>query len=49
VNPATIRYLTRRGTYSIEKARRELGYEPRVGLAEGMALTAKWLREEELM
>ena len=46
VNPATIRYLTRRGTYSIDKARRELGYEPQVDLAEGMARTEAWLREE---
>jgi nucleoside-diphosphate-sugar epimerase len=49
VNPATIRYMTRRGTYSIEKARRELGYEPRVSLAEGMERTEKWLREEGLI
>lgn len=49
VNPATIRYLTRRGTYSIEKARRELGYQPRVGLAEEMAITEKWLREQRLV
>ncbi|HEX6153886.1 MAG TPA: NAD-dependent epimerase/dehydratase family protein, partial [Solirubrobacterales bacterium] len=49
VNPDTIRYMTRRGTYSIEKARRELGYEPRVSLAEGMERTEKWLREEGLI
>jgi hypothetical protein len=23
-----------------------IGYEPRIGLAEGMALTEQWLREE---
>ncbi|HST70348.1 MAG TPA: NAD-dependent epimerase/dehydratase family protein [Solirubrobacterales bacterium] len=49
VNPDTIRYMTRRGTYSIEKARRELGYEPRVDLAEGMARTERWLREQRLI
>lgn len=49
VNPATIRYMTRRGTYSIEKARRELGYEPQINLAEGMALTEAWLRREGLI
>lgn len=49
VNPATIRYMTRRGTYSIDKARRELGYEPQVNLAEGMARTEAWLREEGLI
>jgi nucleoside-diphosphate-sugar epimerase len=49
VNPDTIHYMTRRGTYSIEKAHRELGYEPRVDLAEGMARTERWLREEGLI
>jgi nucleoside-diphosphate-sugar epimerase len=32
--------------FSIEKARRELGYQPRVGLKEGLAQTAKWYREQ---
>jgi len=41
--------MTRRGTCSIEKARRELGYEPRVSLAEGMERTEIWLREERLI
>lgn len=31
--------------FSIEKARRELGYQPKVGLQEGLAQTAKWYRE----
>ncbi|MGI8580354.1 MAG: NAD-dependent epimerase/dehydratase family protein, partial [Solirubrobacteraceae bacterium] len=44
VNATTMRYLARRGTYSIEKARRVLGYEPRIGLEEGMARTEAWLR-----
>jgi len=30
--------------FSIEKARRVLGYEPRVSFAEGMQLTQQWLR-----
>lgn len=42
--PATVRYLARRGTYSIAKARRVLGYAPRVDLAEGMRRTEAWLR-----
>lgn len=45
LNPATVRYLARTGTYSIAKARSVLGYSPRVGLAEGMARTEAWLRE----
>lgn len=32
--------------FSIEKARRELGYEPRVGLDEGLRKTAEWYWQE---
>ncbi len=46
--PVWIRYLTRSATYSIEKIRK-LGYRPRVGLDEGMEITARWLREEGLV
>jgi nucleoside-diphosphate-sugar epimerase len=38
-------FLTREARFSIEKARRELGYQPRVSLEEGMKLTEQWLRE----
>jgi nucleoside-diphosphate-sugar epimerase len=41
--------LSRQGTYSIEKARRLLGYEARVGLDEGFERTARWLREQGLL
>lgn len=47
--PATaeaIRFLSRPGTYSIDKARRVLGYEPRVSLEEGMRRVEEWLRAE---
>lgn len=46
VTPSAMRYLSRTGTYSIEKARRVLGYEPRVGLEEGLERTEAWLRGE---
>jgi len=49
VNRATAMYLARRGTYSIEKARGLLGYEPRVGLDEGFERTARWLLEQGLL
>ena len=49
VNPVAVRYFLRTGTYSIEKARRLLGHEPRVGLEEGMARTESWLRGEGLL
>ena len=44
INRIGMRYLARTGTYSIEKARRVLGYEPEVGLDEGMRRTEAWLR-----
>jgi nucleoside-diphosphate-sugar epimerase len=46
VNGAAARYLARRGSYAIDRARDTLGYAPRVGLAEGMERTAAWLRAE---
>jgi nucleoside-diphosphate-sugar epimerase len=45
----SLRPLARPGTYSIAKARRILGYEPRIGLDEGMQLTEMWLREHGLL
>jgi nucleoside-diphosphate-sugar epimerase len=49
VTPAAVRYLARKGTYSIEKARSMLGYEPAVDLDEGMRRTEEWLRAEGLL
>ena len=40
-----VQFLTRQAHFSIEKARRELGYQPRFSLEEGMQLTEQWLRE----
>ncbi len=44
--PGNIRYFTHRAAYDIRKAREILGYRPRVGLDEGMAMTEAWLRRE---
>ncbi len=49
VNPTSMRYLARRGTYSIEKARRVLGFDPQVDLVDGMNRTERWLREQGLL
>jgi nucleoside-diphosphate-sugar epimerase len=49
VNAISMRYFTRAGTYSIAKARRELGYDPAIDLAEGMRRTERWLRERGLL
>jgi nucleoside-diphosphate-sugar epimerase len=43
--PESIDFITRAQTYSIEKAKRLLGYEPRITLAEGMARTREWLEQ----
>jgi nucleoside-diphosphate-sugar epimerase len=44
-----VSYLARTGTYSIEKARRVLGYEPRIDLDEGFRRTEAWLREQGIL
>lgn len=49
VNATSLRYFTRTGTYSIEKARRVLGYAPQVDLEEGMRRTRAWLVEQGLV
>ena len=42
--PASVYMIAKPGGYSIEKARRLLGYAPRVSLDEGLRLTEAWLR-----
>jgi nucleoside-diphosphate-sugar epimerase len=50
LSAASIDYIAKRcGAYSIEKARRVLGYEPKVTLEEGMRRTEEWLRAEGLV
>ena len=41
--------MSRRGTYSIDKARRLLGFEPKVDLAEGMRRSEAWARAADLL
>jgi nucleoside-diphosphate-sugar epimerase len=48
-NPGAVRYLARTGTYSIEKARARLGYEPAVGLEEGLERSRAWAAEAGLL
>ena len=48
-NVGAVRYLTRRGTISIEKARSLIGYEPAVDLEEGMRRTREWTQAEGLV
>ena len=50
MSAASVRYLAKpNGRYSIEKARRVLGYEPEVALEEGMRRSEEWLRAEGLL
>jgi nucleoside-diphosphate-sugar epimerase len=49
VTPAAVRYLARSGTYSIDKARKTLGYRPGVDLDHGMRRCEEWLRAEGLL
>jgi len=49
VNAISMRYFTRTGTYSIAKARGELGFQPAVDLSEGMRRTESWLRDQGLL
>lgn len=46
---ATMLMLTRTGGFSIEKARRVLGFEPRVSYEQAMALIEAWAREQGLV
>jgi nucleoside-diphosphate-sugar epimerase len=45
VTLAAIDAVTRQHAYSIEKATRVLGYQPRITLSQGMAKTADWLSD----
>jgi 2-alkyl-3-oxoalkanoate reductase len=45
VSPSALRFLGTSRHVDISRARSELGYEPRVGIAEGLQGMASWLRE----
>lgn len=47
--PDAVDYSTRRGTYSIRRAREVLGYEPTHDLDAGMGATEEWLRSAGLL
>lgn len=49
VTASGVRYLARKGGYSIAKARSLLGYEPQVDVQEGMRHCEQWLRAEGIL
>ncbi len=48
-NPRSADFLSRRGTYSIAKARSVLGWSPAMPLEEGQRRTIAWLRERGMV
>ena len=48
-SPATVDQLSTKSWYSIQKARDLLGWEPKVKLDEGMAISEKWARNQKLI
>lgn len=44
-----VNWFRQNRSFSIEKARKDLGYSPKVGLAEGLTKTAEWYRQERYL
>jgi nucleoside-diphosphate-sugar epimerase len=49
LSAGSVAYIAKRGRISIDKARRVLGYEPRIALDEGMRRCEDWLRAEGML
>ncbi len=49
LNRARMKFLYYNQYYSIEKAKRELGYQPRFGYRDGLPPALDWVREEGLL
>jgi len=47
--PRRVDWYRQNRAFKIDKARRELGYQPRVGLDEGLKRTAEWYKKEGLL
>lgn len=47
--PRRVAFFTKHREFTVEKARRILGYEPRVDVEEGIRRTAEWYAEEGLI
>jgi nucleoside-diphosphate-sugar epimerase len=49
LSSARIKFLGLNLDFSIEKAKRELGYQPRVDFADAMRETVAWFREQGML
>jgi nucleoside-diphosphate-sugar epimerase len=47
--PRRVDWYRQNRAFRIDKAKRDLGYQPRVGIDEGLRRTAEWYREEGLL
>ncbi|MBP2688604.1 MAG: hypothetical protein H6Q83_791 [Deltaproteobacteria bacterium] len=47
--PRRVEFFYKDRAFSIEKAKRSLGYSPKVGLHEGLAATADWYKEKGMI
>ena len=47
--PRRVDWYRQNRAFKIEKAKRDLGYQPRVGIDEGLRRTADWYRQEGLL
>lgn len=48
VLPDSVDFVTRPYAYSVEKAKNQLGYEPKIDLDTGMGYTQKWLNQIDI-
>jgi nucleoside-diphosphate-sugar epimerase len=46
---SAVGFLTRQAVFNISKAKTQLGYQPKISLAEGMKMTEQWLRAEKII
>jgi dihydroflavonol-4-reductase len=49
LHPRRVAFFTKNREFRIDKAKRLLGFEPKVGLVEGFGRTIAWYREERLL
>lgn len=47
--PRRVDWYRQNRAFKIEKAKRELGYQPRIGLDEGLRRTAEWYKQERYL
>jgi nucleoside-diphosphate-sugar epimerase len=47
--PRRVDWYRQNRAFRIEKARRDLGYQPRIGIDEGLRRTAEWYRQEGML